>query len=459
MVNQVFLAVGLGLVTGVFVVAVYFIIQYIRHRSSKDNRKYSQLSSDPKFRSRAIVKQDIPLFCIPRHVPFELQQPIGALERTESLKKEQYRNGSTHMSPTVHRFDVRKKADDSGGVTHEAINPSPLSSPPPVPKTPQTSPRKVSPMRKISGLIPLQSPSSQQRKVAVHQKKIRSKLGKLEFSLYYDQSFRYLEIFVARGIKIACPEAGILPVVLVIATITFEGTQIWEQKTRPASRSSDPLFHEKLAMNNIISGKLQASVLHFQLYDEQTKYLIGEVNYSLKELPPNKLTNQILPLESAVNLEESEDSGEESSLDSCFALGEILISLCYNPTDQKLNVKIISARGLQPIANGRVNPFVKLDVTFSGRKLSSRSTKTAHHTLAPNFCELFVIDMQPDKLAQVTLIFKVKHHGRMRDVCIGTVHLGYCVHVEGEYRHWEQAMEKPHMEIEYWHPIQEQFVD
>ncbi|XP_068740631.1 synaptotagmin-7-like isoform X4 [Montipora capricornis] len=241
------------------------------------------------------------------------------------------------MSPTVHRFDVRKKADDSGGVTHDAINPSPLPSPPPVSNTPQTSPRKVSPMRKISGLIPLPSPSSQQRKVAVHQKKPRSKLG---------------------------------------------------------------------------------------------------------------------------NLEESEDSGgESSSVDSFFALGELLISLCYNPSDQKLNVKIISARGLQPIANGTVNPFVKLDVTFCGRKLSSRSTKTEHHTLAPNFCELFVIDMKPEKLNQVTLIFKVKHHGRMRDVCIGTVHLGYCVHVEGEYRHWEQSMEKPHMEIEYWHPIQEQFVD
>ncbi|XP_068693603.1 synaptotagmin-7-like isoform X2 [Montipora foliosa] len=264
MVNQVFLAVGLGLVTGIFVVAVYFIIQYIRHRSSKN------------FRPRVIVKQDIPLFYIPTHVPFELQRPIGTLERTESLKKEQYCNGSTHMSPTVHHFDVRKKADDSGGG----------------------------------------------------------------------------------------------------------------------------------------------------------------------------------------NLEESEDSGgESSSVDSFFALGELLISLCYNPSDQKLNVKIISARGLQPIANGTVNPFVKLDVTFCGRKLSSRSTKTEHHTLAPNFCELFVIDMKPEKLNQVTLIFKVKHRGRMRDVCIGTVHLGYCVHVEGEYRHWEQSMEKPHMEIEYWHPIQEQFVD
>lgn len=105
------------------------------------------------------------------------------------------------------------------------------------------------------------------------------------------------------------------------------------------------------------------------------------------------------------------------------------------------------------------DPFVKLDVTFCGRKLSSRSTKTVQHTLAPNFGEMFVFDIHSDKLPQVTLIFKVKHSGKLRDTSIGTVHLGYCVHVEGEYKHWEQAMEKPHLEIEQWHPIQEQFVN
>lgn len=67
--------------------------------------------------------------------------------------------------------------------------------------------------------------------------------------------------------------------------------------------------------------------------------------------------------------------------------------------------------------------------------------------------------MHSDKLPQVTLIFKVKHRGRVRDVSLGTVHLGYCVNVESEYKHWEQVMEKPHLEIEQWHAIQEYFVD
>lgn len=105
------------------------------------------------------------------------------------------------------------------------------------------------------------------------------------------------------------------------------------------------------------------------------------------------------------------------------------------------------------------DPFVKLEVTFCGRKLSSRITKTAHNTLTPNFSEAFVFDMHSDKLPQITLIFKVKHRGRMREVSLGTVHLGYCVNVESEYKHWEQVMEKPHLEIEQWHPIQEYFVE
>lgn len=456
--NQVLLAVGLGLVTGCFVVAVYFIVQYFRNRASRDSHKYTQLSADPSFRSRAIVNPDIPPFCIPQRVPFQLQQPVSALERTDSLKKELYQNGRPYLSPTVRRVEVRKKAEEQGGMNHEYINQSPLPSPQQLPTTPKTSPRKISPVKKISGGLPMTPPAPHHRKDAVSTKTPNDNIGKLEFSLYYDQSFRLLQIFVARGIKIACPENDSLPVVLVVATLTFEGRQLWEQTTRPASQSSDPQFNEKLAVHNIISAKLHASALHFQLYDERIKQLIGEVSYSLKGLPPNKLTNQVLPLV-PMDLEDSENSLEDSGVDPSYGLGELLISLCHNPTDHKLNVKILSARRLQPFPNGRMNPFVKLDVTFCGRKLSSRSTKTVQHTLAPNFGEMFVFDIHSDKLPQVTLIFKVKHSGKLRDTSIGTVHLGYCVHVEGEYKHWEQAMEKPHLEIEQWHPIQEQFVN
>lgn len=305
----VVLAVGLGLVTGIVVVAVYLLVQYLRQRSLGQKYKYSQLPTDPTFRSRAIVKQDIPSFYIPHAVPVQLQQPIGVIERVDSIKKEQYRNGRIHLSPTVHSVDVRRKPEERGGIKLDAINTGSMSSPPLVSKSPQT-PRKNSPPKKRNGVVTAQaSPAPQHRKVAVHKKKPDSDLGKLEFSLYYDQSFRLLQIYVTRGIKIASPEANISPEILVVVSLTFEGSQIWEQKTRPASKSNDPQFNEKLEVHSIISGKLHASVLHFQLFDDQTKTLIGEVEYSLKELPPNKLIGQTLPLV-PVELEESEDGSE-----------------------------------------------------------------------------------------------------------------------------------------------------
>lgn len=458
MVNQVVLAVGLGLVAGFVVVIIYFMVQFFRHRSVTNEYKYKKLTSDPAFKSRTVINQDIPPFYIPQSVPVQLQQPIR--ERSGSISKEEYRNGHSLLSPTVHSVNVKRKEEDRAdrgtGIQLNAINTGSIS-PQPSPRSPKP-PRKVSPTKKQSPqkellLLP------QHRKVAVYKKFPDSNLGKLEFSIYYDQSFRLLQIYVTRGIKIVSSEDNIPPDILVIASLSFNKNQIWEQKTRLVKNSNDPQFNEKLEAHGITAGKLLESTLHFQLFNDRANTIIGEVEYSLKELPANKLTSQTLPL-IPVEIDETYCNIEDAIPVAPSELGELSISLCHNPTDQKLTVKLNCARALQPITkDGRLNPFVKLEVTFCGRKLSSRITKTAHNTLTPNFSEAFVFDMHSDKLPQITLIFKVKHRGRMREVSLGTVHLGYCVNVESEYKHWEQVMEKPHLEIEQWHPIQEYFVE
>ena len=94
-----------------------------------------------------------------------------------------------------------------------------------------------------------------------------------------------------------------------------------------------------------------------------------------------------------------------------------------------------------------------MEVSVCGQKLFTRSTTVAHKTLNPVFNDIFVFDINPDKLPQVTLILKVKHRGIVRDTGVGVLHLGYCVKVESQYKHWEQVMEKPHLEIEQWHQL------
>lgn len=460
MVNQVVLAVGLGLVAGLVVVVLYLLLQYFRQRSSANNYKYTQLTSDPRLRSRTIINQDIPPFYIPQPVSIPQQQPAnGEIQRTGSISKEEYRHGHAHLSATVHSVNVRRKAEDSGGIQLDAINTGTISPPsltPKLPRTPRT-PRKISHSQKQSSKENLSIP--QHRKVAVHKKNTEINLGKLEFSLYYDQSFRLLQIYATRGIKITILESVHPPDILITASIILNSKQIWEQKTRVVKKTNNPQFNEKLEAYGITPGKLSESMLRFQLFDTQTNTIVGEVEYVLKDLLPNKLTTKTLPL-IPVETDETECTDEEKIEDLSSELGELSISLCHNPTDQKLMVKVNCARGLQQISkDGRLNPFVKLELTFCGRKLSTRTTKTAHNTRTPNFSEMYVFDVNSDKLPQITLFFKVKHRGMMRDVPLGTVHLGYCVNVESEYKHWEQAMEKPHLEIAQWHTLQEYFVE
>lgn len=292
---KVVLAVGLGLVAGFVVVIIYFMVQFFRHRSVTNEYKYKKLTSDPAFKSRTVINQDIPPFYIPQSVPVQLQQPIR--ERSGSISKEEYRNGHSLLSPTVHSVNVKRKEEDRSdrgtGIQLNAINTGSIS-PQPSPRSPKP-PRKVSPTKKQSPqkeilLLP------QHRKVAVYKKFPDSNLGKLEFSIYYDQSFRLLQIYVTRGIKIVSSEDNIPPDILVIASLSFNKNQIWEQKTRLVKNSNDPQFNEKLEAHGITAGKLLESTLHFQLFNDRANTIIGEVEYSLKELPANKLTSQTLPL-------------------------------------------------------------------------------------------------------------------------------------------------------------------
>lgn len=279
---------------------IYLLVQFLRRRSSRE-KGYKELPAS----DRAIVKSDIPTFYIPQPVPFHPQQPIEP-----SIRVEEY-GGRTHLPPSVQSRD--RSRTDASGISLTAINTGSICSPPLTPgKSPRPAPRKLPDKRKPSPPQTYQIGTPiQQRKKAVHKKRPESNLGKLEFSLYYDQSFRLLQVYVMRGIKIANSEDDISPDVLVIASLTFNDIQIWEQKTKTVKKTNDPQFNEKLEAHSIIAAKLRESLLHFQLFDDRTHKMIGEIDYSLKEIPSNKLTSQTLPLFRT----EIEDSGGELSVE------------------------------------------------------------------------------------------------------------------------------------------------
>lgn len=70
-------------------------------------------------------------------------------------------------------------------------------------------------------------------------------------------------------------------------------------------------------------------------------------------------------------------------------------------------------------------------------------------------------------MPQTSAILRVYHHGRRvnvlaKNVLVGVVFLGYQFELYGSHpfmldygaRHWASVIEKPHLDIAEWHPIQ-----
>ena len=102
-----------------------------------------------------------------------------------------------------------------------------------------------------------------------------------------------------------------------------------------------------------------------------------------------------------------------------------------------------------------VDSFIKIVAHIGGRTIQTRSTKVVQRSQDPHWNETFKFDIPNDLVPKLTLVFKVKHKGKIgRATSLGQVNIGKCVNVESEYKHWVQVMDKPLMTIGAWHRIQ-----
>ncbi len=104
---------------------------------------------------------------------------------------------------------------------------------------------------------------------------------------------------------------------------------------------------------------------------------------------------------------------------------------------------------------------------FCGERIYKKKTTIKHDTKTPNFEESFDFVVTRDKMPQTSVILRLYHHGRRvnvlsKNILIGVVFLGYQFELFGPHpfmldygaRHWASIIEKPHLTIEEWHPIQ-----
>ncbi|KAM6321959.1 synaptotagmin-12 [Podargus strigoides] len=135
-------------------------------------------------------------------------------------------------------------------------------------------------------------------------------------------------------------------------------------------------------------------------------------------------------------------------------VGEILLSLSYLPTAERLTVVVVKARNLV-WTNGKVtaDPFVKVYLLQDGRKISKKKTAVKRDDTNPVFNEAMIFSVPAIVLQDLSLRVTVAECGEDGHADnTGHVLIGPSASGMGT-THWNQMLATLRKPVSMWHPL------
>ncbi|NWU07047.1 SYT12 protein, partial [Cephalopterus ornatus] len=135
-------------------------------------------------------------------------------------------------------------------------------------------------------------------------------------------------------------------------------------------------------------------------------------------------------------------------------VGEILLSLSYLPTAERLTVVVVKAKNLV-WTNGKVtaDPFVKVYLLQDGRKISKKKTAVKRGDTNPVFNEAMIFSVPAIVLQELSLRVTVAESGEDgRGDNTGHVLIGPTASGMGT-THWNQMLATLRKPVSMWHPL------
>ncbi|NXE14259.1 SYT12 protein, partial [Lophotis ruficrista] len=150
----------------------------------------------------------------------------------------------------------------------------------------------------------------------------------------------------------------------------------------------------------------------------------------------------------------SGDGGGPSPAQAVDTVGEILLSLSYLPTAERLTVVVVKAKNLV-WSNGKVtaDPFVKVYLLQDGRKISKKKTAVKRDDTNPVFNEAMIFSVPAIVLQDLSLRVTVAESGEDgRADNTGHVLIGPAASGMG-ITHWNQMLATLRKPVSMWHPL------
>uniref|UniRef100_A0A8D8SRQ3 Synaptotagmin-9 n=1 Tax=Cacopsylla melanoneura TaxID=428564 RepID=A0A8D8SRQ3_9HEMI len=92
-------------------------------------------------------------------------------------------------------------------------------------------------------------------------------------------------------------------------------------------------------------------------------------------------------------------------------LGELMVSLIFLPSAERLTVNILKARNLRVVDDSRnsSNPYVKVSIIHNGRRIKKKKSTVFHNTVNPGWSEALTFTVSKETLGRAKIEFLVMH--------------------------------------------------
>ncbi|XP_027008032.1 synaptotagmin-7b isoform X3 [Tachysurus fulvidraco] len=282
------------------------------------------------------------------------------------------------------------------------------------------------------------SPGSEEEE---HEGPVCEKLGRIQFSVGYSFQDSTLTVKILKGQDLPAKDfSGTSDPFVKIYLLPDKKHKL---ETKVKRKNLNPHWNETFLFEGFPYEKVVQRTLYLQVldYDRFSRNdPIGEVS-----IPLNK-----------INLAQMETFWKELKpcSDGSGSRGDLLVSLCYNPTANTITVNIIKARNLKAMdIGGTSDPYVKVWLMHKDKRVEKKKTVVMKRCLNPVFNESFPFDVPAHVLRETTIVITVMDKDRLsRNDVIGKIYLSW-KSGPAEVKHWKDMMGHPRTAVAQWHAL------
>ncbi|XP_014775501.1 synaptotagmin-12 [Octopus bimaculoides] len=266
------------------------------------------------------------------------------------------------------------------------------------------------------------------------------KIGQLEFAIEYDREVAELVLSIIQAKDLEPNQfTGSLDTYIRVMML---GDRTTKFSTKVQKNTTDPVYKERFLFN-VESTHLESKIIQFQVFsvDKYARHkVIGESEIKMGDIDLR------VPIKMWLNLRDLDERHAE--------FGDILFSLSYLPTAERLTIVIVKARNLKWMTSKDIgDPFVKVYLLQNGKKINKKRTTVKRSETNPIFNEAMIFSVPASALSTVQLRITVAEvMSDNRTPSLGHVIVGNSTSGT-ELSHWNQMMTSLRKPVAMWHNL------